>query len=101
MLVVTQPHARFHFLATALVAMAGWWFGLARWEWVGVALAAGGVWTAEALNTALEWLVDLVHPEWAEPAGRIKDVAAAAVLLASLAAAAVGMLVFGPRVFAA
>lgn len=83
-----------------LVAIGGWWCGLARWEWISVALAAGGVWTAEALNTALEWLVDLAHPEWAEPAGRIKDVAAAAVLLAALAAAAVGVLVFGPRALA-
>ena len=100
LLVATQPHARFHLLATVAVIAAGAALGITRSEWLAVVLAAGLVWGAEAVNTAIEWLVDLVHPEWARPAGRVKDVAAGAVLLASIAAAAVGALVFAPRVLA-
>ena len=96
-LVATQPHARLHLAATALVLAAGWAGGLERWEWAAVALASGMVWTAEAVNTAAEWIVDLAHPAWGARAGRIKDVAAGAVLLAAVSAAAVGVIVFGPR----
>ena len=69
-------------------------------EWLAVIAAIGLVWTAEGLNTAIEALVDLVSPEQHPLAGRAKDVAAGAVLLAALAATAIGLLVFGPRLLA-
>lgn len=62
-------------------------------------LAVGMVWSAEAMNTAVEGLVDLVHPQWARPAGRIKDMAAGAVLLAAVCAGIIGALIFLPRVY--
>lgn len=96
MLVATQPHARFHAAATLAVLAAGWFFDVARSEWAILSLAIGAVWAAEAINTALEWLVDLVHPDWARAAGRIKDVAAAGVLLVAIASASAGALVFWP-----
>lgn len=99
-LLATQPHARFHLAATALVLVAGWWGELERCEWTAVALASGLVWSTEAVNTAAEGIVDLVHPAWGGRAGRIKDVAARAVLLAAVSATAVGVAVFGPRLLA-
>lgn len=57
-----------------------------------VLLSAGLVLALEAVNGALEYLADRTHPEWAEEIGRAKDAAAGAVLLASLAAGAVGAL---------
>ncbi len=74
----------------------GLYCGLARWEWVAVALSVGAVWGAELLNTAVEAVVDLVSPEYHPLAGRAKDVAAGAVLVVALAALVVGLLVFGP-----
>ena len=97
-LVATQPHARFHLLATVGVAGAAVGFGVSTLEAAALALAIGMVWCAEAVNTALEFLVDLVHPGWARPAGRVKDMAAGAVLLAALAAAVTGAIVFVPRI---
>ena len=97
-LVATQVHARFHLAASIGVVAAGLYFGLAPWEWASVLLAIGGVWMAEALNTALELLVDLVHPAWHERAGIIKDLAAGAVLLFACAALGVALVVFGPRI---
>jgi diacylglycerol kinase len=75
---------------------AGCWFRISRTDWICVTLASGGVWSAEALNTAIEFLTDRVSPEWSREAARIKDVAAAAVLLAAITAALIGCLVFAP-----
>ena len=99
-LVLTQPHARFHLLATVAVAGAALGFGVSPLEGAALALAVGLVWCAEALNTALEFFVDIVHPEWARPAGRVKDMAAAAVLLAAIAAGLAGAFVLLPRAYA-
>ncbi len=94
----TQVHAKIHACVTLGVIAAGAGFGVSRLEWLALILAIGLVWTAEALNTALELLVDLVHPTWDERAGRIKDVAAGAVLLASVSAFSLGLLVFLPKI---
>ena len=96
-LVATQANARIHAVATLLVIGAGFWFGLTRLEWCAVVAAIGLVWIAEGLNTALEFLTDLVSPEHHPLAGKAKDVAAGAVLAASIAAVAIGAIIFGPR----
>ncbi len=95
----SELHLRFHALATAAVAGLGFYYHLARLEWALVALAVAGVWTAELVNTAIEALTDLASPHHHPLAGKAKDVAAGAVLLAALGALAVGALVFGPHVF--
>jgi diacylglycerol kinase len=95
-LLKTQPNARIHAVITGLVVAAGCWFRISRTDWICVTLASGGVWSAEALNTAIEFLTDRVSPEWSREAARIKDVAAAAVLLAAITAALTGCLVFAP-----
>ena len=64
-----------------------------------MAVAVGTVWSAELMNTAVEAVVNLVSPDYHPLAGKAKDVAAAAVLLAALAALVVGLLIFGPRVW--
>ena len=96
-LVATQANARIHAVATVLTVGAGFWFALTRMEWCAVIAAIGLVWTAEGLNTALEFLTDLVSPEQHPLAGKAKDVAAGAVLAASIAAAAIGVIIFGPK----
>ena len=96
----SEVHLRFHAAATAAVVGLGLHYDIARLEWALVALAVAGVWTAELLNTAIEALTDLTSPAWHPLAGRAKDVAAGAVLLAALGALAVGALVFGPKLLA-
>ena len=93
----SEVHLRFHAAATAVVIGLGFYFEIARLEWALVALAVAGVWTAELLNTAIEALTDLASPAWHPLAGKAKDVAAGAVLLAAVGALVVGALVFGPR----
>lgn len=55
---------------------------------------------AEGFNTALEHLTDLVSPDYHPLAGKAKDVAAGAVLLAAIGAATVGILIFGSKILA-
>ena len=98
-LLKSQPHARFHLLATVAVIALGVFCRISRGEWLAIVLAVGLVWLAEGLNTALELLanaLDLGHHPLIKKA---KDVAAAAVLLSALAALAIGLIVFLPRIF--
>jgi diacylglycerol kinase (ATP) len=93
----SQHNAWIHAAATVAVAAAGLVLGLSRLEWCAVVLAGAAVWTAEALNTALELLADATTQERHPLIGQAKDVAAGAVLLTALGAAGVGFLVFGPH----
>ena len=95
----SEVHLRIHAAATVIVLGLGFYCDISRLEWALVALAIAGVWTAELLNTAIEALTDLASPDFHPLAGKAKDVAAGAVLLAATGAAVVGALVFGPRLF--
>jgi diacylglycerol kinase (ATP) len=96
----TQHNAWLHLAATAAALALGFILAITRGEWLAIILALGLVWTAEALNTAVEFLADEVSLERRELLGKAKDVGAAGVLLASAAALGVGTIVFGPRLLA-
>src|SRR4051812_26742739 len=83
-LLLTQPNARFHLCATLAAVALGFVTRLSPGEWAALVLAITLVWLVEGLNTAIEFLVDLVSPEHRQLAGWAKDVAAGAVLLASI-----------------
>lgn len=92
----TQRNAWLHAVATACVLSLAAWLSLTRTEWALLVLAIGLVWSAEFVNTALEATVDLASPD-VHPVAKIgKDVGAAAVLVASAAAALIGLLILGP-----
>lgn len=93
----TQPNARIHLSATVAALAAGAWLGLTSVEWAAIVAAIALVWIAEALNTAVEFTIDLVSPERQRLAGWAKDAAAGAVLLAAAAAALIGLLILGPK----
>ena len=95
----TQRNARIHLAATLVVIALSLWFGITALEWTAILLAIGLVWTAELLNTAIESVVDLVSPDEHELARISKDVASGGVLIAAVVALAVGMIVFGPRLW--
>lgn len=92
-------NARLLLGVTLAVVAGGLRVGLSPLEWCAVLVALALVWIAETLNTALERLTDLVSPEYHPLAGKVKDVAAGAVLMAMLAAVSIGAILFGPRLF--
>ena len=96
----SQHNAWIHAAATLAVCLAGLLFRLSTSEWCWIVLAIVAVWTAEALNTAFEFLTDVASPGFHPLAGRAKDVAAGAVLISALGSMTIGAMIFGPRVLA-
>jgi diacylglycerol kinase (ATP) len=94
----SQHNAWVHASATLAVVAAGFVLAVSRLEWCCLVLAIIAVWSAEALNTAFEFLADVASPEFHPVVKQSKDVAAGAVLISALGAVAIGLLVFLPRV---
>lgn len=92
----TQGNAQIHLAVTVIVAALGLWLNISRYDWLWLIAAMALVWIAEGLNTALENLCDVVSPNRHDGIRRAKDVAAGAVLVAAIAAAAIGLTVFLP-----
>jgi diacylglycerol kinase len=89
-----EPNIRIELAIAFVVICAGIYFQITNAEWLAISLVIGLVLTAEMINTAIEDLVDLVTTEWKPQAGRIKDIAAGATLIASMISITVGILVF-------
>ena len=84
--------------ATAAAILVGLIVGLGAAEWLWIVAAIAGVWLAEAFNTAIERLADVVSLERDPRLGSVKDVAAAGVLISAIAAAIIGLLIFYPHI---
>jgi diacylglycerol kinase (ATP) len=92
----TQRNAWIHSAIATAVFVVGLWLGLPPRDWAVIILTTAVVFAAEFLNTAIEVVVDLASPE-DHPLAKIgKDVGAAAVLVAALAAVLIGLLILGP-----
>ena len=91
-----QRNAWIHAAATLVVLTAGFLLRISAGDWCWIVLAISIVWTAEALNTAFEFLADAASPEFHPLVRDAKDVAAGAVLLTAGAAAVIGAIVFWP-----
>src|SRR4030095_7394304 len=97
-MVVSQHNAWLHAVATVVVVGAGALVGLSGSEWCWIVLALVSVLTAGAPNPAFEFLTDVASPTFHPIAGKAKDVAAGAVLLAAGGTVVIGALVFWPKV---
>jgi diacylglycerol kinase len=98
-LLKTQAHARWHLLVSLLVIVLGLGLSVSRVEWLVLLLTMALVWTAEALNTALELACNAITREPNPLIGQAKDMAAGAVLLAAGFAVVIGGVVFLPRLW--
>jgi diacylglycerol kinase (ATP) len=94
----SEKHMRFHLLAAFLVTVAGWFFNINTTEWCILISTIGAVIAAEIFNTAFEQLVNLVSPQQHVIAGKVKDLAAGAVLVISIAALLIGIIIFAPKI---
>jgi diacylglycerol kinase len=95
----TQKNAWIHAVISFSVIAVAAWLRLSPRDWAVLILTIAMVWSAEFLNTALEAVVDLASPELHPLAKVGKDVGAAAVLIAALAAIIIGLLILGPPLF--
>ena len=97
-LVTSEHNAWIHAVATVLVVAVGALLDIAPAEWALLALAIAAVWTAEALNAAIERLGDAISEAPHSLVGTAKDLAAAGVLASAVGAGVVGLVVLGPRI---
>ncbi|MFN0113637.1 MAG: diacylglycerol kinase family protein [Paracoccaceae bacterium] len=95
-LVRRERNARIHLAATVLVVASAATLRLPVHDLRWLILAIALVWIAEAMNTAIEGLADIVSADRSPEMGRVKDIAAGGVLVASVAAAAIGGTIFLP-----
>ena len=98
-MLASQQNAWIHAVATVMVGVLGVTVGLSTADWCWIVLAVVAVWTAEALNTAFEFLTDVASPAFHPVAGKAKDVAAGAVLISAIGSVLIGLLVFGPHIW--
>ena len=96
----SQSNMRIHCCIALVVVAAGLILGLSNFEWALILLTTGFVISAEMINSVAELAVDLLTQRQHPMAKTAKDVGAGAVLVAALAAVAVGACVFGPRIWA-
>lgn len=92
----TQHNAWVHSIVATTVIALGFWLGIPPRDWAVIILTISMVFTAEFINTAIEAVVDLASPIQHPLAKVGKDVGAAAVLVAALAAVLIGLLILGP-----
>ena len=96
----TQKNAWIHSAVAAVVFVLGLWLHLPPRDWAVIILTTAVVFAAEFMNTAIETVIDLASPD-THPLAKIgKDVGAAAVLVAALAAILIGLLILGPPLWA-
>ncbi|MEN8701032.1 diacylglycerol kinase family protein [Bacillus infantis] len=95
-----ERNMRIHALSSAVVIAAGACFSLSRIEWMFIILAIGGMFALELINTSIERAVDLSTEEWHPLAKQAKDAAAGAVLVFAFASAALGAIIFLPKIWA-
>lgn len=95
-LVRHEHNAWIHLAATAAVIALGCLVSVSRTEWALLVFAISLVWLAEGMNTAIELLADAITEDRHPLIGRVKDIAAGAVLLSAIGAAIIGCLVFLP-----
>lgn len=95
----SQRNARIHAFVTAVALAAAVWLQLTATQWAVLALTIGFVLAAEALNTAVEAVVDRASPEHHPLAKIAKDTAAGGVLIAAITAVTVAAFLFLPALF--
>ena len=94
----TDHNVWLHFIATILVILFALIVKVSAAEAALLAIVIGLVWITELINTCLEKMIDFISKERHPDIKFIKDVSAAAVLVAALAAAVVGCFVFIPKI---
>ncbi|MBL7561157.1 diacylglycerol kinase family protein [Olleya sp. YSTF-M6] len=99
MLLKTEASIKIQFCIAVIVTIAGLYCNISATEWIMQCFAIGLVMSIEGVNTAIEAIADFIHPEHHEKIGFIKDIAAGAVFIASIASTIIGLIIYIPKLF--
>jgi len=92
-----EANFRVHICAGVIVIIAGFMFKIPRTDWLAIVICVVSVLIAEIFNTCIENVLDMLTTEYNPRVKKVKDMAAAAVLLVTILSVAVGLLIFIPR----
>ena len=93
-----EANASIHFTATIAVVIASFYFKVPASEIIALLIVIGLVWVAEMFNTVVEYIMDFISPRYHPKVALIKDLSAAAVLVAAILATITGLIVFIPKI---
>ncbi|HLR73745.1 MAG TPA: diacylglycerol kinase family protein [Virgibacillus sp.] len=96
-LIKEERNFKIHLAAASIVIIVGMYMRLNYIEWAVICMAISIVLISEALNSAVERIIDYVKPEIHPLAKSIKDISAAAVLIAAIFAVLIGLFIFLPK----
>jgi diacylglycerol kinase (ATP) len=92
----TQHNAWLHGVATIAVIVLAMYCHVSASDWRWLIVAMGMVWVGETINTAVEYVCDVVSPDYNHAIKHAKDIAAGGVLIAAVASLVIGVLTFWP-----
>ncbi|MDR1678479.1 MAG: diacylglycerol kinase family protein [Prevotellaceae bacterium] len=95
-----EHNAQIHLAITICVTIIGFLLQISLIEWIAVVLCIGLVFALELVNSAVENMCDFISPEKNEMIKKVKDLSAAAVLVAAACSVIVGLIVFLPKIIA-
>ena len=95
----TQRNTWIHAIATLCVIILGLWLQLHPRDWAILVLTISMVWAAEAMNTAIESITDLISPQQNSLAKAAKDTSAAAVFATAAGSVIIGLIILGPSLW--
>ncbi|MBZ0242900.1 MAG: diacylglycerol kinase family protein [Bacteroidales bacterium] len=98
LLLKEEHNSWIHLSAAICVVIAGFVFNISAFEWIAIVFAIGLVITLELINSSIENIADFVSPDKHDKIKKVKDLAAAAVLISAVTALVVGLIVFIPKI---
>jgi undecaprenol kinase/diacylglycerol kinase (ATP) len=97
-LIREEHNARIHLIAAVLAIILGFVLEISLTEWISIIFAIGLVVSLEIINSAIENIADFISPENNKQIKRIKDLAAAGVLVGAIASVCIGLIIFLPKI---
>ncbi|TXH28453.1 MAG: diacylglycerol kinase family protein [Cyclobacteriaceae bacterium] len=94
--IASELNIKVQLAAGSAAIILGFVFKISKGEWLAIVLCLGTVLTAELLNTAIEKLLNFIHPQHHPEVGTIKDISAGAVFLAATCSVVIALIVFVP-----
>ena len=95
----TEHNAWLHLIAAIAVLILAIIVGVSSAEAISLVVAVAIVWITEMLNTCIEKAMDVITKDYHPKIKIIKDLSAGAVLVAAIAALAIGLIIFIPKIF--
>lgn len=98
-LIQEEHNSRIHLVAAIIIVVLGFFFHINVFEWIALIISIAFVIVCEIFNSAIENIADFISPKRHIMIKKIKDLAAAGVLLSAFSALIVGGIIFLPKIF--